>query len=118
MISRVFGKCNNQDIVFTLIDGRRWETIVPRHLNGIYYLDLYAEDEAGNIGFIATAIATYNSEDLSFKFELINYQENYNIDCYDVDDSKAIEMFIETFKCRKFILEERNDDKCASFKVK
>lgn len=51
MVRRVFGKGNGVDIVFEYQGGERWRAIVPANLEGEYIVDVYAEDEAGNVSY-------------------------------------------------------------------
>lgn len=56
MIARVFGKTDGLEIVFVHLEGDKWNVVIPRNALGQYYLDLYAEDEAGNTSFMAKAL--------------------------------------------------------------
>lgn len=52
MITRVIGKANGFDIVFTHIRGARWETTVPSNLSGEYVVEIYAENDSGNSAYV------------------------------------------------------------------
>lgn len=52
MITRVIGKANGFDIIFTHIQGARWETTVPSNLSGEYVVEIFAENDSGNSAYV------------------------------------------------------------------
>ena len=52
MITRVIGKANGFDIVFTHMEGARWETTVPSNFSGEYVVEIYAEHDSGNSAYV------------------------------------------------------------------
>lgn len=104
MLKRVFGTSNGLDINFTKSDYGKWETTIPRDLSGIYYLDLYAEDEAGNIGYMASVVMKFDPVSFCVSFDVIDFQGN-----------EEMKTFIEDFHMKnsyetKF---KGGDDKCC-----
>lgn len=53
MITRAYGSVNGNAIILTF-DGDRWKTTIPFNEDGEYVVEFYAEDEAGNIGYMCT----------------------------------------------------------------
>lgn len=49
MVRRVFGRVNGFEVSFEHQGGDWWNVTVPSNLEGEYIVDIYAEDEAGNI---------------------------------------------------------------------
>lgn len=56
MVTRVYGKANNAEIIFTHIKGDRWETTVPWTADGEYIVELMADDEAGNTAYVCSVL--------------------------------------------------------------
>ncbi|MDO5539398.1 MAG: PF13754 domain-containing protein [Eubacteriales bacterium] len=56
MVARVYGNANGQTVIFTHVQGDKWEAIVPFDEDGEYVVELWAEDEAGNIGYACTML--------------------------------------------------------------
>lgn len=51
MVQRVFGRANGIEITFEHQEGDWWCATVPSNLEGEYIVDVYAEDEAGNVAY-------------------------------------------------------------------
>ena len=79
MVVRVYGSANGVDITFTPIGDDRWECAVPKIPSGEYVVDLYAEDEAGNIGYAATILFIVNAKHIVTKIEWLKIAANSNI---------------------------------------
>ena len=56
MIKRVFGRANDFEIVLEKKAGQRWEATLPSVEDGRYIIELWAEDEAGNMTYMAKAM--------------------------------------------------------------
>jgi hypothetical protein len=67
MVARVFGKANGAEIIFTRMEGDRWEITVPSNIEGEYAVELYAEDDAGNQSFACAMLFTICGHDLRVK---------------------------------------------------
>lgn len=77
MIRKVYGRANNLDIIFNLNEEKGlYYATVPRSLNGSYYVELYAEDIAGNVTFMATAIFEFDPSSFKCSLKIIDYAEN------------------------------------------
>lgn len=65
MVKRVYGTVDNTQITFTYNESSgRWEAIAPDNLEGTYQVALYAEDEAGNVTYITTALCTIDTSQM------------------------------------------------------
>lgn len=77
MIKKVYGRANNLDITFTYNEQKGlYYATIPRSVNGSYFLDLYAEDIAGNISYMASAIFEFDPSSFKCSLKIIDYAEN------------------------------------------
>lgn len=77
MIKKVYGKANDLSITFTYNEQKGlYDAAIPRSVNGTYFLDLYAEDIAGNITFMATALFEFDPSSFKCSLKIIDYAEN------------------------------------------
>ncbi len=76
MVVRVYGSANGLDIVFSPLGDDRWNCVVPKLPGGEYVVDLYAEDEAGNIGYAATALFIVDAKHLLVDVKWLHVAEN------------------------------------------
>lgn len=67
---RVWGKCDGTDILLSQKAGR-WVATVPAG-KGEYIIELWAEDDAGNTGYMATMLLTYDPTQLCATFKLLD----------------------------------------------
>lgn len=67
MVRRVFGKANSQDIIFERKEGGRWEVTVPSNLDGEYAVEVYAEDDAGNVAYVCSMVFIICGHELQVK---------------------------------------------------
>lgn len=72
MVTSLWGKCNGYDIVFVPNERGRWETAVPVSVDKTYIIELWAEDQAGNVGYYATVEVFYDSSSLEMRFRLVD----------------------------------------------
>ena len=80
-IKSVWGKCNNVDVVFTKNDRGLWDVAVPAPENFIYILEIWAEDNAGNRGYIATIRVTISRDSLHVSsIEIIKFGDNFSVE--------------------------------------
>ena len=72
MIARIWGKCNGADIVFSHDIGERWKIAVPAALDKTYVVEVWAEDMAGNVGYLMTVVVYYDSITMDMRFRVID----------------------------------------------
>ena len=120
MVVRVYGSANGVDIVFTPIGDDRWECAVPKFPSGEYVVDLYAEDEAGNIGYAATMLFVVNAKHIVTKIEWLKIAANSNITLFQAfgktDATKTIETtktYTHRIHMKNFKMEVTRCEKCG-----
>lgn len=64
MVVEVYGKTNGIHIVFSRQVGDRWETQVPWTDDGEYIVEMYAKDDAGNVGYVCTMLFAITGHEL------------------------------------------------------
>lgn len=83
-IVRVWGKCNNVDVVYTRNNQGLWEVSVPAPVNFTYVLEIWAEDGAGNVGYLATIRVTISRDNLNIsKIEIIKMGSMFSIEAVE-----------------------------------
>lgn len=91
MIKRVFGNLNGQEITLVQRDTKKWDVEIPKVREGKYIVEIFAEDEAGNVSFFAKAFFEINANCTCVNFEMMNYdlktetnscENNYNLDIH------------------------------------
>lgn len=81
MVARLYGKCQGQQINFSLNElTGRWETAVPASPNGTYVIELWAEDTAGNVAYFATVQITYDSSKLCTAIKILDIGAEFTIE--------------------------------------
>lgn len=61
MVVKLEGKVDGVAVIFEKMPGGWWTADTPRHLNGIYVLEMTATDAAGNQAFVARYIMTVDT---------------------------------------------------------
>lgn len=80
MVVRLYGKCQGRDINFQLNEATgRWETAVPASPSGIYIMELWAEDAAGNVGYFATIEVTFDSSKLCVSIKILDVGASFTM---------------------------------------
>ena len=81
MVKSLYGKCQGQEINFRLNEATgRWETAVPASPNGVYIIELWAEDEAGNVGYFATIEVTFDSSKLCTAIKILDVGARFTME--------------------------------------
>ena len=52
-VERLIGKTDSFEVIFDRLKDNSWTVNVPSNIIGEYVMDLYAYDEAGNLGFFS-----------------------------------------------------------------
>lgn len=58
MVARVYGTVNGNKTVFSNTGGNCWEVAIPANGNGECVVEIWAEDDAGNVSYMATMLFT------------------------------------------------------------
>ena len=61
MVVKLEGKIDGVTVIFEKMPGGWWNADTPRHLNGIYVLEMTATDAAGNQAFVTRYIMTVDT---------------------------------------------------------
>lgn len=86
-VVKVFGSINNIELVFSLAEDGAWQSPVPSVADGKYIIDLYAEDDAGNISYYAKYLYTFDSANLVATFEQYLWQSDLLNVLYEITES-------------------------------
>lgn len=120
MVVRVYGSANGVDITFTPIGDDRWECAVPRVPSGEYVVDLYAEDEAGNIGYAATILFIVNAKHIITDVRWLNIAANSTLTLFSAfgrsDAPKPVEsatVYTHQIYMQNFKMEVTRCEKCG-----
>lgn len=93
MVAKIFGKINGQDLNFEHDKGDFWKLEIPFLNDGEYIIEIFAQDEAGNISYITKALYTIKAGDVHIKIlPYINYifdkiETEY---CFAITDNEII----------------------------
>lgn len=58
MVTKVWGRVDGKDVIFSYAQGDVWQVPVPLDLDGEYVVEILAEDEAGNQSYLARLLYT------------------------------------------------------------
>lgn len=61
MVVKLEGKIDGSAVILERMSEDWWSVVIPRHLNGIYVLEMTATDAAGNQAFVARYIMTVDT---------------------------------------------------------
>ena len=89
MITNVWGKVNSSDIVFQRGENNKWTVTVPKDTQGTYVLELWASDNAGNVGYFATVEVTFDTSKLCVSVKIVEIGSLFTIE--DVQSIFSIE---------------------------
>lgn len=68
MITRMYGHCDEFDVVYTQINTLQWQAVVPPDLeDGKYVTDIYAVDDTGCIVYWAGILYMYDSKHIKLE---------------------------------------------------
>ena len=56
MVSKVYGTADGTNIIFKHGEGDLWNVEIPINAKGECAVEIYAEDQAGNISYVATML--------------------------------------------------------------
>ncbi len=120
MVTRVYGSTNGVDIVFTPLGDDRWECVVPKFPSGEYVVDLYAEDEAGNIGYAATMLFIVDAKHIITEVRWLNIAADSTLTLFNAfgraDTSKVVEsttVYTHQIHMQNFKMEVTRCEKCG-----
>ena len=76
-VKRVYGTVDGAEVILDSMGGNRWSVPVPLDGDGKYVVEMIAEDEAGNLAFMARLLYTVDAGNIcihllplpSYRFE-------------------------------------------------
>ena len=98
MVTRVYGHVEGAEVVFTRSIGDVWICSVPKVDDGEYVIDLYAEDEAGNISYTATILFAVNAKHLIFSIKWIRFANDMTTNSF-VAEAKVKDFTMKPIRC-------------------
>lgn len=73
MVARLWGTANGTPVIFSRTgEPDQWSAAVPNSGTGTWVLSLWAEDEAGNVGYFATVKLLYSAKDLQWQARILD----------------------------------------------
>lgn len=91
MIKRVFGTADNITITFKHDTATGlWLAAVPADRDGEYIMSLYAEDEAGNTAYVATALFTVDVSKLCVTVEALDCTADFDASCIGAQTGSSV----------------------------
>ena len=76
MVVKVSGKIDGKEVIFERAEGDRWNVTVPYDLDGMYVVELTAENDAGNIAYCTKILLIVDPED----YKVIVIPEDYAVE--------------------------------------
>lgn len=84
MVTKVIGKVDEREVIFERSDGDSWKITVPQDLDGMYVIEVTAEDEAGNIAYGTKMLLIVDPETLCVSLQPYDYSFDIMLDEYRV----------------------------------
>ncbi len=97
MIARVYGTVNSEETVFSYAGGSSWEAVVPANGDGECAVEIWAEDEAGNVAYMATMLFTASGHQMRCYIVPRGYAGSADSSKYKVEVN-PIEIFAQILK--------------------
>lgn len=73
MVVKVSGKIDGKEVIFERAEGDRWNATVPYDLDGMYVVELTAENDAGNIAYCTKMLLIVDPATLCVKLVPLDY---------------------------------------------
>ena len=96
MVTRVFGRAGQYDLEFIKTSEGLWTAAVPFVESCEYVIDLYAEDEAGNISYYATYLLTFDASKLQVQ-ALATWAHTTDFDTIFMNAPTTVEQLPDNF---------------------
>lgn len=101
MIVKVSGKIDGKEVIFEKADGDQWNVMVPYDLDGMYVVELTAENEAGNIAYCTKMLLIVDPATLCVKLVPLDYMvevisEDYKVTV--IPEDYAVEEILERYQ--------------------
>ena len=101
MIVKVSGKVDGQDVIFERSEGNQWNITVPYDLDGMYVIEVTAENDAGNIAYCTKMLLIVDPATLCVKLVPLDYMvevvpEDYKVTV--IPEDYAVEAVPEQYQ--------------------
>ena len=101
MIVKVSGKIDGKEVIFEKADGDQWSVMVPYDLDGMYVVELTAENEAGNIAYCTKMLLIVDPATLCVKLVPLDYMvevisEDYKVTV--IPEDYAVEEILDPYQ--------------------
>lgn len=73
MIVKVSGKIDGKEVIFERAEGDQWNVAVPYDLDGMYVVELTAENDAGNIAYCTKMLLIVDPATLCVRLVPLDY---------------------------------------------
>ena len=73
MVVKVSGKIDGKEVIFERAEGDRWNVTVPYDLDGMYVVELTAENDAGNIAYCTKILLIVDPATLCVRLVPLDY---------------------------------------------
>lgn len=73
MIVKVTGKVDGKEVIFDRSEGDQWKVTVPYDLDGMYVVEVTAENDAGNIAYCTKMLLIVDPATLCAKIVPLDY---------------------------------------------
>lgn len=85
MIVKVTGKVDGKEVIFDHTEGDQWKITVPLDLDGMYVIEVIAEDNAGNVAYCTKMLLIVDPATLCVKIVALDdtvelIREEYTVD--------------------------------------
>lgn len=79
MVDRVWGTCNGQEVSFVQNEQGLWQAVVPAVRYGVFNIEVWVSDVAGNVTYCATIRLSFDPETMCMKAEITNIGEEFSM---------------------------------------
>ena len=83
MVVKVSGKIDGKEVIFERAEGDRWNVTVPYDLDGMYVVELTAENDAGNIAYCTKMLLIVDPATLCVRLVPLDYMVEVVPEDYD-----------------------------------
>ena len=73
MVVKVSGKIDGKEVIFERAEGDQWNATVPYDLDGMYVVELTAENDAGNIAYCTKMLLIVDPATLCVRLVPLDY---------------------------------------------
>lgn len=105
MIVKVSGKVDGQDVIFERSEGNQWNITVPYDLDGMYVIEVTAENDAGNVAYCTKMLLIVDPATLCVKLVPLDYMVEVVPEEYEthiIPEDYLVEVMEEQYQVATF----------------